>query len=590
MSNKSAPSSRNFSLPELGRKGKKSIRSFSRKELATFLSLFFISIVTLVWMVGILNAKGSVDVPINGGSLREGIIGTPRFINPVLAVSDSDKDLTALVYSGLMRFDENGIPTTDLADSYSISPDKKTYTFMLRDDIFFHDRTKITTNDVVYTINQIQHPLIDSPKKSNWQGIDVQKIDERTISFTLKQPFSPFLEMATVGILPEHLWLELSPEEFAFSSLNINAIGSGPYKITKVNRNASGIADEFILKAFGKFNLGKPFISKISILSFANEKELGNALNSKKIDIASGLSPERASQLAEKGALINQEKLPRVFGIFMNKSQNPIFSDQAVINAIKISINKQEIVDKVLFGYGTVISSPIPAISTDVSNSAVGENNQNGNQNTAQNPIELLEKSGWQAGENGVRVKTDSKTKAKQLLSFSISTADTPELVATADIIKENLEAIGFSVQIKIFSLGDLNQDIIRPRDYDSLLFGQYITGNGSLYSFWQSSQTSNPGLNVAMYKSGVVDKALSDLFNSTENSFIDSALKKISDDVEKNAPVVFLYSPLYLEAKNSDSLTRFKNNNIILPSDRFRDVYKWYLETEKVWKIFIKN
>ncbi len=577
MQNKPASPARNFSLPELGRKGKKSIRSFSRKELATFLSLFFASIVTLVWMVGILNAKGSVSVPINGGTLREGIIGTPRFVNPVLAVSDSDKDLSALIYSGLMRLDENGIPVSDLAEAYEISPDKKTYTFVLRDDIFFHDNHKITADDVVYTINQIEHPLIDSPKKANWQGTTVQKIDERTVSFTLKQPFSPFLELATVGIIPEHLWLELSPEEFAFSSLNINAIGSGPYKIIGVKRNSSGIADEFILKSFNKFNLGKPYINKISVISFANEKELGSALSSNKIDIASGLSPERAQALSEKGTEIISQKLPRVFGLFMNKNQNPIFAEQAVVSAVKSAINKKEIIDKVLFGFGTEINGPTPTISSNT-------------EGAAQNPIEILEKAGWVMGEEGVRTKTDSKTKTKQILSFSITTADTPELSLTADIIKQNLEAIGFSVQIKIYSLGDLNQDIIRPRDYETLLFGQSVTGNGSLYSFWQSSQTKNPGLNVAMYSSAVVDKSLSDLFNATETEVINSALQKMSADIEKNAPVAFLYSPLYLEAKNSQSLVLGSNSGIILPSDRWSDVHTWYMETEKVWKIFIKN
>ncbi len=579
MPNKQARPPRSFSFPELGRKGKNSIRSFSRKELATFLSLFFVSIVTFIWMISILNSNGSVDVPTRGGTLREGIIGTPRFVNPVLAVSDADKDISALVYSGLMRLGDNGTTETDLAESYSISPDKKTYTFILKKDIFFHDGDRVTANDVVYTINQIENPLIDSPKKSIWQGIVVNKIDDTTVSFTLKQPFSPFLELATIGIIPEHLFSELSPEEFIFSTLNINAVGSGPYKISGVNRNASGIADEFILNSFRKFNFNKPFITKISISSYSNEKELGNALTSGKIDIASGLSPERARLLADKGLEISEQKLPRVFGLFMNKNLNPIFNDSTVVSVVKNTIHKQEIIDKVLFGYGTTINGPIPSVST-----------QNETTPNFDTQAGILEKAGWKINGDGIRVKTDTKNKTTQSLTFSITTADTSELVATADIIKENLEAIGFSVQIKIYSLGDLNQDIIRPRDYEALLFGQFVTGNGSLYSFWHSSQTENPGLNVAMYKSNIVDKSLNELFISTEVAEKNIALGKISSDIERNAPVAFIYSPLYLEAKEKGFMERNNNNNIILPSDRFRGVYTWYLETEKVWKIFIKN
>lgn len=576
---------RNFSLPELRRKGQNSIRSFSKKELATFLSLFCIAVVSLLWILGILNTRGSADVPIRGGTLHEGIIGTPRFVNPVLAVSDSDKDLTALVYSGLMRLDEQGIPVPDLAESYSVSLDGKTYTFILRNDVFFHDNTKVTADDVVYTITEIQHPLIDSPKKANWQGITVRKVDDMTVAFDLKQPFSPFLELATIGIMPKHLWGELSPEEFAFSSLNINAIGSGPYQISSVNRNASGIADEFILTPFRKFNLSKPLISKIALESFANERELGNALTSNKIDIASGLSPERAKVLEDKGATIGSRSLPRVFGLFMNKNHNQIFNDPVVVQAVKNSINKQQIIDKVLYGYGIAIDGPVPNIFLgNTSDSAPDFVDQ------SQNAAQALDKAGWKVGSDGIRVKTDSKAKTTTTLSFAITTADTPELVATADILKENLEAIGFSVEVKIYSLGDLNQDIIRPRDYEALLFGEFVTDTGSLYAFWHSTETQDPGLNIANYRSSVVDKAFTDLFGATTIEKRHAALETINNDIAKNAPVAFIYSPLYLEAQKDGHGSESGATGIILPSDRFRDSYTWYLETEKVWKFLIKN
>ena len=205
-------------------------------------------------------------------------------------------------------------------------------------------------------------------------------------------------------------------------------------------------------------------------------------------------------------------------------------------------------------------------------------------------PAETLEKAGWKLNEDGTRTKTDTKAKTTTNLSFSITTADTPELVATADILKENLEAIGFSVEVKIYSLGDLNQDIIRPRDYDALLFGEYVTDTGSLYSFWNSNQTLDPGLNVAMYKSTVVDKAFTDLFAATDTEQRQAALATIEADIEKHAPVAFLYSPLYLEARRDNNIGENKTSGIILPSDRFRDSYNWYLETEKVWNFLIKK
>ena len=106
-----------------------------------------------------------VNVPMDGGSITEGIVGTPRFINPVLAFSDADQDLVSLIYSGLMRKSINGTLIPDLAEKYEGSKDGLIYTFTLKNKIYFHDKKPITADDVIFTINKIKDPTIKSPKK-----------------------------------------------------------------------------------------------------------------------------------------------------------------------------------------------------------------------------------------------------------------------------------------------------------------------------------------------------------------------------------------------------------------------------------------
>ncbi len=225
-----------FKIPQ--KKELKNARaSFSRKEFNIFTIIIIVAIISMLSIIGRINASFMVAIPADGGTITEGIIGMPILVNPVLALSDADKDLTSLVYSGLMRKMPDGSFINDLAESYNISSDGMTYTFILKKKgAKFQDGSKITANDIVFTIEKIKDPLIKSPRKIGWDGVSVSKKDDNTIIFTLKQPYISFLDNTTIGILPLHIWKNVTPAEFGLSPLNIKAVGSGPYKIDSVSK------------------------------------------------------------------------------------------------------------------------------------------------------------------------------------------------------------------------------------------------------------------------------------------------------------------------------------------------------------------
>jgi peptide/nickel transport system substrate-binding protein len=175
------------------------------------------------------------------------VVGNPRFINPVLAISEADKNLVTLIYSGLVRITPEGGIENDLADEIIISENRRTYTVHIREKARFHDDESITADDVIFTIGKIVDPLIKSPKRGNWDGVIVEKIDEETISFTLKEAYTPFIYNLSLGILPKHTWKNVSDDEFSFSQFNTLPIGSGPYKVERVERNSGGIPNFYRL-------------------------------------------------------------------------------------------------------------------------------------------------------------------------------------------------------------------------------------------------------------------------------------------------------------------------------------------------------
>ncbi len=568
-----------FKIPKK-EEARKALASFSKKEFYIFFSLFLVLSVSTIAILLRINTLFTMQVPAPGGTITEGIIGIPRFINPVLAVSDADKDMTALIYSGLMKKDGAGNIIPDLAASYEVSKDNLTYTFTLKENIFFHDKEPVTADDVVYTITQIKDASIKSPKKVSWEGVTVEKIDDKTVQFVLKTPYAPFIENATVGILPSHLWKNVPVEQFSFTDFNTEAIGSGPYKISATAKSSSGVPESYELEPAKRF-MSESYLKNLVIRFYSNEKELVDAIQSGAVDDINSISPESASMLAAQGYRVETSVLPRVFGLFFNQSQAPLFVDKNVVAALEMAVNKKRVIDEVLRGYGVAIDSPVPAHflgnETSDDEASIG---------SVEDARALLAKNGWKAGTDGVLEKTANKKTTR--LAFSISTGDTPELKRAAELLKEDFEKLGAAVELKIFDIGNLNQSIIRPRKYDALFFGQVISHESDLFAFWHSSQRNDPGLNIAMYTSARADALLESSLVTLAKEDRVAIYQKFQTEVQKDEPALFIYSPKFIYVV-SDALTGLDLSNVTAPSDRLANVADWYVETENIWKIFKK-
>lgn len=557
------------------------VRSFSLTEKTLFVIfsiVFIFSGLTLLYKV---NKSFLVEVPDYGGSLTEGVVGSPRFINPLLASSDTDRDLTSLIYSGLMKIDDQGKLVPDIAESYTISEDELNYVFKLKNNITFHDGKKLTADDVVFTIEKAQDPELKSPREANWIGVKVEKIDETTVSFTLKQAYAPFLQNTTLGILPKHIWSDATIEEFPFSQYNIKPVGTGPYKVESVSQNDSGLPKEYKLVSFGKYALGKPFITNINIKSYTNEKEIITAYKNGEIESLHSISPKQLPNLDVGKDEILLSPLPRIFGVFLNQNVAGVFVYKEVREALDMSADKKAIIDGVLDGYGQVIDSPVPV--KEISNNTNTEDINT----RVEKAKELLTKNGWKQNSAGIFEKKDKKGTVR--LSFSISTGNAPELKEAAYLLQKQWQLIGANVEVKIFEIGDLNQNIIKPRKYDALLFGEIVGRDMDIYPFWHSSGRLSPGLNIAMYANVKADKLLENIRKTSDESekqtYIDSFNKEIKNDI----PAIFTYSPYFIYVMPK----KVQNVNLGLltnPGERFVDVHKWYIETNNVWEIFKRN
>jgi len=515
-------------------------KTLAKKEKTAFLVFFLLFFFSLSFLSLNFYFKNTEKVPAEGGTLIEGVIGQPRFINPVYANSDVDRDLVQLIFSGLMKYDENLNIVPDLAERYEIEQEGRVYKFYLKENLLWQDKTPITVDDIIFTIKTIQSPDFKSPLQANWVGVEIEKINELEIKFTLKKPYGAFIENCTLGILPKHVWQSVSSESFAFEPFNLEPIGSGPYKLKKIEQNGSNQIKSLILVQNSVYYDKKPYISKIEFLFFANEEKLTKAARKGKIN---GLSLTSFADLGKNWQNYSL-LLPRYFAVFFNQENSEVLNEKEVRLALNYGTNKQAINQKVINSpilpeiYG--FDEPSLQYEFDIEKAKsileeAGFKDEDGNglrekiiakepafkftsrltkgsrgkevtelqkclagfpevypegettgyfgEKTRQAVIrfqekyykDILEPYGYTKGTGTVGKSTRAKLNEICFeepdevlpLKFSLVTVNQPQMVKITELLKEQWKALGAEVEIEAYSLFQLEQDFIKPRDYD---------------------------------------------------------------------------------------------------------------------------
>ncbi len=571
-----------FNIPK-ARPIDRTLRSFTMAEKTVFYffaAVFVLSGFTMLWKV---SEAYLVEVPIQGGTLVEGMVGNPRFINPVLALSEADKNLTSLIYSGLVRLSPDGAVVNDLASDVSISENRLTYTVTINDEARFQDGTVVTADDIIFTVSKILDPVIKSPRRGNWDGVSVEKVDDLTIKFSLKKVYTPFIYNLTIGILPKDIWKNVSNDEFSFSQFNTLPVGTGPYQVERVERNDGGIPDHYQLSPFEDVLGQKPFIKNLVFQFYPSEVALIEAYNNGSVESVGGISPEKMPELKTKSSQVIHSPLPRIFAVFFNQSQSKVLLEKSVRQALELTAPKESIVENVLDGYGIAINGPFPAGTYPWSQA---EKSPETSEEKLVRAKEILAQAGWKANsDTGLLEKKMGS--AIMTLSFSISTGDASELRGVADELRASWEKLGARIDISVFETGDLNQNVIRPRQFDALLFGEVVGRDADVYPFWHSSQRNDPGLNIALYANTRADKFLELARSTSDPEVVEKNYRSFNQELQSDLPAVFLYTPsfLYIVPEKIKDITL---GQLSVSQDRFLGIRDWYIETDNVWKIFL--
>lgn len=548
--------------------------NLSQKEKTTITGLLIFAAAVSFFLAGYEYWVLREPFPARGGTYIEGIIGEPRYLNPVLGTNNEvDRDLITLLFAGLTKHDPDGNIIGDLAEEITIKEKGRVYEFTLREDLTWPDGKPITTEDVIFTIDLIQSPEYQSPVRSNWQGVRAEVLDERKIRLTLNLPYKPFLENTTIGILPKHFWQNIKPQNFALAELNIKPVGAGPYRIKKIVKDPLG-SIKLLELVRNETYYQEVFIDRILVRFYQTEDDLINAYRQGDINGLSLFSPRAKKEIAGRNPNFNNVRMPRYFAIFFNENKNNLFKNTSIRQALAQATPKEKIVSEILLGEANVQEGPLPQWWLKSDQFSTYEFSEEQAKDTLIN-------DGWQdTDDDGIREKSRQGSEP-QILELTLTTTDWPELTQTVSILKEHWERVGFSVNLDIIPVSSIQQQVIRPRDYEVLLFGEVLGIEIDPFSFWHSSQIKDPGLNLSFYKNKRADELLESARQTLDEEQRQAKYEEFQQIITRDLAAIFLYSPHYIYAQDK-KIKGFNTTLIGTPSQRFENVNQWYIKTKR--------
>jgi len=552
------------------------------REVSTWLyqQKIILIIILLVFVIGYFGSRYYNNhtniVPAVGGTLTEGLAGQPDFINPILSqTNDIDRDLVQLIFSAPLTYDTNHQLIGNLVDKWDISEDGKVYTIYLKDNLQWHDGQPLTADDVVFTYQLIQNQNYPGTLHDNWRDVSIEKVDDKTIKFSLPSVFSPFLTNLTTGIIPQHIFSQVDPAKLMETDYNLEPIGSGPFKVKKIVVDKNGQYNSIELTKFDQYYDQKPYLDSIVFKFYDTYQAVYTAYQKKEIISIGHVLTTDWPQVSAQTTTANYYDipLPQYTAIFLNQNSKTLLRDPYIKEALYYGLNREQILNDVIFGKGEIINTPILSgfmgNNPDIPNLPYDVEKAKG----------ILEKGKWvDVDGDGVREKDNVR------LGFSLVTSDTPDFMRTAKMIQNDWRAIGVDLQIGIYNIGDLESQFIKSRNYDALLFGENLGSDPDPYVYWHSSQISDPGLNLSSYANVEVDRYIEAARQTNDNESRIHSYLPMQVALFDEKPAVFLFRPYYIYAVNK-AVLGINVQQAANPAERFLGISDWYINTKREWK-----
>lgn len=520
-----------------------------------------------------LQAIEVIPEPAEGGVYAEALVGSPSRFNPLLDIYNPvDRDVDQLLFSSLIKFDDRGIAQPDLAESWGISRDGTVYNFALRPDAVWHDGQAFTSEDVIFTIELMRDENFPTPEdvREIWENVEVRQLDEKTVQFRLPEPYAPFLDLLTFGVLPAHLLADLTPQEVIDAPFNLNPIGTGPFKFENLIIE-DGQIKGIVLKAFEDFYAERAFLDEFVFRYYPDASSALDAYEAGDV-LGIGQVPleelDRALAIPDLG--LYSGRLPELSLVLLNLDNEsvPFFQEIEVRRALYTALNRQYMIDTTMDGQAILATGPIYPGTWAYYDGLVPVPFR------PEEAINILRNAGYTIPATGGSVREKDGVP----LSFELVHPDTEFHSQLAEMIRSSWEGIGVEVALKAVSYDELVDNYLEPRDYEGALVD--ITNANSPdpdpYPFWHQAQTPD-GQNYSNWDDRNASEYLEAARVSVEHGERLRLYQNFQVRFNQELPALLLFYPVYTFGVDTQ-VQGVRTGPLFDMSDRFSHVTEWYL------------
>lgn len=508
-------------------------------------------------------------VPTDGGQLSEGVFGSPTTLNPLYATSNPvDNDLTSLLYPQLFVYDSEGNLQPELAQEQTSNPEKTSYRIVLKENVAWDDGTPITVDDVLFTIEKIKDPNLESPLRPSLSGVEAVRVDDRTIELNLNASYSPFISTMTFGILPKHIWEELPASSYASLNDNLNKVSAGPFTYRSHKLGSESELTSLSLEKNPGYFGDIPRVDRFTFQFYDNPQELIADFENGVVDSASYITLDEDSDNVQTQFI----KVPQYFAVFFN-TKNPFLKNPVAREALSLSFNKDVFIEEIVGEFGERLDGPLTQYNTYFDPNEYEFNPERARQ--------ILEEDGWvDVDGDGIREKDNVRAE------ITLTAAEGDYVPEFLQQFQSAAREIGVSVLTNRQTLASIQENSLPNRSFDALYLGIAMNIYPDPYIYWHSSQGRSPGLNLSQYTNVNADGFLESARTNTDESVIASSLTQFQQQIAADNPALFLYtpnSPFYVR----DYVENIREADFIgnTYSVRYLDISNWTINTTRVWK-----
>jgi peptide/nickel transport system substrate-binding protein len=480
-------------------------------------------------------------------TLRMAIKGKPENnINPLFYNAFEDLWIIGCVYQGIVAFDEHLKAICRLAESITHTSNHNEWTIELKDELFWHDGTKITTRDIKFTVEALLHPSLNLNKgrfSSPISGIDdylngnnneisgIKLINDKEIKFFMTSSDKSFLHRLLLPPIPHHKYGSVDIDHLYDFSRETLPIGCGPYQLMKIEDNS------YFFRRNSYFHLGSPIIEKMEMHFFEQELDIVDKLLNRKVDFAI-ITPESLNEVKDMHFL-SLFKLPQpLINIIGINHRNKILKNKNVRKALMYAIDKARINYEVYCGASEVIHQYYPNL---LGNYACGK--QIDYEFNKEKVYSLLNNTGFERNSEGIWHKE------RMELVFNLALPDNDKYLKKIIMnVQESMYSVGIKLNVSFLSSSSFQKQVLENNEFDLWLRGMNIALDPDPSAvFGESSKWSNTlGWDNKRSKDLLLKgKKEKDILKRQE------IYKEWSNLVNEELPCLFINSPLILQVVN---------------------------------------